>query len=54
MRKRILGPTSDDLSGSQAPWLDVERQAEIEVTSEDAAHPIESALRLEGRKSWQP
>jgi hypothetical protein len=51
MRKRIV--RSDALSASEAPWLDVERQAEIEVTSEDAVHPIESALRLEGRESWR-
>lgn len=53
MRKRIVGPTSNGLSAAQAQWLDVERLAEIEVTSEDALHPIESALRLEGRESWR-
>ena len=53
MRKRIVGPTADGLSASEPPWLDVERQAQIEVTSEDAAHPIESVLRGEGRESWR-
>ena len=53
MRKRIVGPSSDGLSASNAPWLDVERHAEIEVTSEDAVHPIESALRPDGRESWR-
>jgi hypothetical protein len=52
MRKRIGGPTSDRLSASQAPWLHVERQAEIEVTSEYAVHPIESALHPENPGCW--
>jgi hypothetical protein len=53
MRKRIVGRRSDGLAASGPSWLDVERRAEIEVTSEDAAHPIESALRLDGRESWR-
>lgn len=53
MRKRIVGATSNGLSAAEAPWLDVEHLAEIEVTSEDALHPIEAALRLEGRESWR-
>ena len=53
MRKRIVGSTSNGVSAAEAPWLDVERLAEIEVTSEDALHPIEFALRLEGRGSWR-
>jgi hypothetical protein len=32
-------------AGSELPWLDVETVAEVQLTSEDAAHPIESALR---------
>jgi len=53
MRKRIMGSISNGVSAAEAPWLDVERLAEIEVTSEDALHPIEFALRLEGRGSWR-
>ena len=45
MRKRIIehGPQGTP-SGEQRDWLDLERVIQIEVTSEDAAHPIESAL----------
>lgn len=43
------GCHSNGLSAAEAPWLDVEHLAETEVTSEDALHPIEAALRLEGR-----
>jgi hypothetical protein len=41
---QVPPPTACQLLPAQ--WLDVERLAEIEVTSEDALHPIESALRL--------
>jgi len=58
MRKRIVGAASggSSLGGSStvAPrWLDVDRHAEVEVTSEDAAHPVESALRAEGAAGWR-
>jgi hypothetical protein len=45
MRKKIIGPFSDIISpASQEGWLDLERLAQVEITSEDAAHPIEAAL----------
>jgi hypothetical protein len=54
MRKRIVSPGgTGGLSASTAPWLDVERHAEVEITSEDAAHPIESALRPEVAGCWR-
>ena len=53
MRKRIIAPSSREVSPAPANWLDVERQAEVELTSEDAAHPIESALRLGGGPGWR-
>ncbi len=51
MRKRIITPSQ---MGSRLPdsdWLNIEEIAEVEITSEDAAHPIESAL-LPGRSGW--
>jgi hypothetical protein len=54
MRKRITGPASaGGTSAVAAPWLDVERGAEVEVTSEDAAHPIESALGSGSGVGWR-
>ncbi|MFN2566478.1 MAG: hypothetical protein ABR499_15890 [Gemmatimonadaceae bacterium] len=51
MHKRIVMPTT---SVPASGWLDVERLAEVELTSEDAAHPIESALRPGGGGSgWR-
>lgn len=52
MRKKIIGQVEQ---GTEPPgdWLNVEELAEVEITSEDAAHPIESAL-LSGRASgWR-
>jgi hypothetical protein len=43
MRKRIITSTETVRSHSQ-DWLDIERAAIVEVTSEDKDHPIESAL----------
>jgi hypothetical protein len=54
MRKRIIAPA--ERSAGDLPdddWLDLETYADVEVTSEDDAHPIESAL-VPGRGSgWR-
>jgi hypothetical protein len=45
MRKKIIGSVPDSTSPiSQEGWFDLERLAQVELTSEDAAHPIEAAL----------
>jgi len=44
MRKQILHPKPAESSSSDAGWLDLEALARVEVTSEDEAHPIDSAL----------
>lgn len=52
MRKRIIGQVQQ---GPEPPgdWLNVEELAEVEITSEDAAHPIESALLSGGTSGWR-
>lgn len=52
MRKRIIGQVQE---GNEPPgdWLNVEELAEVEITSEDAAHPIESALVSGGTTGWR-
>jgi hypothetical protein len=53
MRKRIIAPIQQGATPSDEDWLELEGLAEVEITSEDAAHPIESAL-LPGRNSgWR-
>ena len=50
MRKRIVAAVQQGIAPPGQDWLNVEDLAEVEITSEDPAHPIESAL-LPGRGS---
>ena len=53
MRKRIITSVPQETASPDLEWLNMEGLAEVEITSEDAAHPIESAL-LPGRASgWR-
>jgi hypothetical protein len=53
MRKRIIAPIQQETESPEQDWLKLEDLAEVEITSEDTAHPIESAL-LPGRASgWR-
>ena len=53
MRKRIINQSTESTSSSNQQWLNVERLAQVEVTSEDAAHPIESALVPGAGSGWR-
>jgi hypothetical protein len=54
MRKRIIGRApGGDAAAVATEWLDVARNAEVEVTSEDPAHPIESALLSGSGPGWR-
>jgi hypothetical protein len=44
MRKRIIDHQPRDVGAEESDWLDLERLALVEVTSEDVSYPIESAL----------
>ncbi len=52
MRKRIIDHVQQ---GTEPPgdWLNVEELVEVEITSEDPAHPIESALVSGGTTGWR-
>jgi len=52
MRKRIVTPTPTTAHAQEA-WLDRERLATLEVTSEDKDFPIESSLLMEPRQGWR-
>lgn len=52
MRKRIVTPTPTSAK-EQADWLDLERVATVEVTSEDRDFPIESSLSINPRQGWR-
>ncbi len=53
MRKRIITSVQQETLSPDQNWLNLEGLAEVEITSEDASHPIESAL-LPGRDTgWR-
>jgi hypothetical protein len=53
MRKRIVGHGVQEVSATDQQWLDVDRLARVEITSEDAAQPIELALLPDAGPGWQ-
>jgi len=53
MRKEIINQSSPETKPSQSRWIDVENLARVEISSEDAAYPIESALRMATGAGWR-
>ena len=46
MRKRLITPTPQDAPLLDEGWLELDRAAQVEVTSEEEQYPVESALVL--------
>jgi uncharacterized protein (DUF736 family) len=54
MRKTIVRPESvNPRPNAQEEWLDLEKSAAVEVTSEDPNYPIESALAGREGSGWR-
>jgi hypothetical protein len=53
MRKRLITPTSERIRTRGEDWLDVERAAVVEFTSEDTDHPIEAAFVSGDARGWR-
>jgi len=53
MRKRQISTTPPTAPPSGHAWLDVERTALVEVTSEENGYPIESALLGAENQGWR-
>ena len=53
MRKRIITPAHQETELPDLEWLNVEELAEVEITSEDVAHPIEFALLPDQVSGWR-
>jgi len=53
MRKRIINQNAQEESSTNQRWLDLERLAQVEITSEDSTHPIEAALKPGTEQSWR-
>jgi hypothetical protein len=44
MRKRLFTPTPQGIRPQETGWLDLDRAASVEVTSEQREYPVEAAL----------
>jgi hypothetical protein len=53
MRKRLITPTPERIRARGEGWLDVERAAVVEVTSEDKDFPVELAFGSEDAPGWR-
>lgn len=53
MRKRIINQGPQNLAPLEQSWLDLRRLAQVELTSEDAAYPIEAALMPRAGSGWR-
>ena len=53
MRKQLIPPTPETVRPYGEGWLDLERAAAVEVTSEEKNFPVESALVLEETRGWR-
>jgi hypothetical protein len=49
MRKRLITPTPETVRSRAEGWLDVERAAIVEITSEEKDFPVESISFRERR-----
>lgn len=52
MRKRVIGSVMEADSTHGQTWLDLNRTASVEVSSEDEDHPIEAALLPAENGGW--
>jgi len=53
MRKQIVSHPSRKPSPADTSWLHLEDLAQVEITSEDSAHPVESALTPGHGSGWR-
>ena len=53
MRKRLITPTPQSIRTHGPGWLDTERAAVAEVTSEDKDFPVEASLVSGDSRGWR-
>jgi hypothetical protein len=53
MRKHLISPTPERVRTCGEAWLDLEHAAAVEVTSEDADYPVESAFVSGDAQGWR-
>ena len=53
MRKRIINQEPENVAPVDQGWLDLQSLAQVELTSEDTANPIEAALVTNTGLGWR-
>jgi len=53
MRKRLITPTPETIRSRGDGWLDVERAAVAEITSEEKDYPVESVFVSGETRGWR-
>jgi hypothetical protein len=53
VRKRLISQTPPSPGFTAQDWLNVDRLASVEVTSEEDGYPIESALLRDEKRGWR-
>jgi hypothetical protein len=53
VRKSLITRIPQNAPLRDRAWMDLDRMASVETSSEDADYPIESALLLEGERGWR-
>ena len=53
MRKRLITPIPQAVTPDDEDWLDLDRAAVVEVTSEEKEYPVESALVSGEMRGWR-
>jgi len=51
--RKVMIEAARETPEPRSGWMDVERLARVEITSEDPAHPIEAALGAGGEAGWR-
>ena len=53
MRKRLITPTPEEIRARGEGWIDIERAAVVEFTSEEKDFPVESAFISGDARGWR-
>jgi hypothetical protein len=53
MRKRLITPIPQDAPSLDEGWLNLDREAVVEITSEQKEYPVESALISGETRGWR-
>lgn len=53
MRKKIIDQEKKKVTNTDGEWLDLEQLAQIEISSEDSAYPIENVLSPGASSEWR-